>query len=119
MPFPIGNEGMEDLGNCAACRVAFTDVAQMHTCKGCQGTIHSYVVCKSKCPKVDGHEEDNWCSQECLVKDWPYGGQKPAMPYGGKKDIMPPGGTSRAESRAGGIMTPGRRNSDFSYCVYL
>ena len=39
--------------------MAFTDVAQIHTCKCCQGTIHSCVVCKSKCPKVDGHEEDN------------------------------------------------------------
>jgi hypothetical protein len=52
---------------CVACREAFTDVAEMHTSKGCQGKIHSYVVCSSKCPKVDGHDEDNWCSQKCLL----------------------------------------------------
>ncbi len=36
------------------------------------------------------------------------------MTYGGKKDSMTQGGSSRAESRAGGIMTSGGRNSDFS-----
>ena len=92
--------GVCALGKCAACREAFTDVAQMHTCKGCQGKIHSVVVCKSKGPKVDGHEQDNWCSQECLCQYWPYGGQKPAMPYGGNQPSMPQGGSSLAESRA-------------------
>jgi len=119
--------GVCALGKCAACREAFTDVAQMHTCKGCQGKIHSVVVCKSKGPKVDGHEQDNWCSQECLCQYWSYGGQKPAMPYGGNKPSMPQGGSSLAESRAGGcsdkafslspadgIMTAGGRISDFS-----
>ncbi len=91
----------------------------MHTCHGCQGKIHSSVVCSSKCPKVDGHEEDNWCSQKCLQSNWPYGGNRNAMTYGGKKRTMGDGGSaaatsSPAQSRAGGIMSAGGRNSDFS-----
>ncbi len=53
----ILHEGMEDLGNCAACPEAFKDVTQMHTCHGCQGKIHSSVVYSRKRPKVAGHEE--------------------------------------------------------------
>ena len=30
---------------------------------------------------MDEHEEDNWCSQECLVNNlaWAYGGNKPGL----------------------------------------
>jgi hypothetical protein len=61
---------------------------------------------------VDGHKKDNWSSQKFLVINWTHGDTKPAMPYGGKEPTMPEGGSaaaasSRAESRAGGIMTAG------------
>jgi hypothetical protein len=51
---------MTDLGKCCAYQEAFTDAAQIHTCRGCQRKIYSSLVCSRKCPKVDEHEEDNW-----------------------------------------------------------
>ena len=68
---------------------------------------------------MDGHDEDNWCSQKCLLMNWTYGDKKPVMSYGGEKPIMSEGGSassasSRTESCADGIMLSGGRNSDFS-----
>ena len=60
---------MVELGNCVACLQPFHDSAQQHTCKGCGGKIHSSIICP-KCPKVVDHEEDNWCSDRCLQKNY-------------------------------------------------
>ncbi len=67
---------------------------------------------------MDGHEEDNWCSQKCLLMNWTYGGKKPVMSHGDEKPITSEGGSdtparSRTESRAGDIMTAGGHNSDY------
>jgi len=80
----------------------------MNTCHGFQGKIHSSVVCSSNYPKVDEHDQDTWCLQEYLVKNWTYGGNKPVMSYGGKKPTMIEGDSTTsaslsAESRAGGM----------------
>jgi hypothetical protein len=92
---------MIDLGKCGALQETFTDAAQMHTCHGCQRKIHSSLVCSSKCPKVDEHEEDNWCSEECLQENWSYGGKKPTMSYGVKKETLLEGGRSAVGSSSG------------------
>ena len=69
---------MADLVNCVVCLQSFHDSAQQHTCKGCGGKIHSSIICP-KCPKVVDHEEDNWCSDRCLKKNWPYVGDCPVL----------------------------------------
>ena len=58
-----------ELGNCASFRQPFHDSAKQHACKGCGGKIHSSILCP-KCPKVVDHEEDNWCSDRCLQKNY-------------------------------------------------
>jgi len=62
---------MTELGNCAACRQPFHHSPQQHDCKDCGGKIHSSIH-YPKCPKVVDHEEDNWCSDRCLYKNWPH-----------------------------------------------
>ena len=69
---------MTELGNCAACRKPFHDSAHQHACKGCGGKIHSSILCP-KCPKVVDHEEDNWCSDHFLYKNWSYGEDCPVL----------------------------------------
>ncbi len=64
---PVTHVGMTDLGVCVGYRETFTDGTSIHTCHGCQRKIHSSVVFSKNCPKVDEHEKDNWCSQECLL----------------------------------------------------
>jgi hypothetical protein len=62
---------MAELVNCAVSLRPFHDPAQQHTCKGCGDKIHSSILCP-KCPKVVDHEEDNWCSDRYLKKNWSY-----------------------------------------------
>ena len=68
---------------------------------------------------MDEHEEDNWCSEECLQENWSYGGKKPAMSYGVKKATLLGSGRSEVgssppESRTGPIMASDGRYSDDS-----
>ena len=46
---------MENLVKCTSWRETFTDVAQIYIGHGCQGKIHSSVLSRNKCLKVDGH----------------------------------------------------------------
>ena len=62
---------MAELVNCEVCRQTFHDSPKKHDCKGCGGKIHVSIL-HLKCSKVVDHEEDNWCSNHCLRKNWSY-----------------------------------------------